>query len=241
MTDASSSPSNPRLRWFQFSLRTAMIVVTLVAGLLAGWRVYNEPYRRQREVMAYILDLRGGYQTEPGGPSWLRGLFSEDSFPNIIEISLFGDRVSDASLVRLEGLANLQVLRLCHTQVSDVGLARLRGFTILRLLDLECTPVSDAGLAHLEGLANLKMLYLTDTKVSDAGLAHLKGLTNLQKIWLGHTRVSDAGLVHLNGLTNLQKIWLGHTRVSAAGAKKLQKALPKCHVYMTHYTLDRIY
>ena len=40
----------PRRRWFQFSLRTLLVVVTLVAGLLVAWRVYVEPYRRQRET-----------------------------------------------------------------------------------------------------------------------------------------------------------------------------------------------
>ncbi len=43
MTDASSSPIKPRRRWFQFSLRTLLIVVTLAAGLMVAWRVYFEP------------------------------------------------------------------------------------------------------------------------------------------------------------------------------------------------------
>ena len=46
-------------RWFQFSLRTLLIVVTLVAGLLGAWRAYVEPYRRQRETMALIKELGG--------------------------------------------------------------------------------------------------------------------------------------------------------------------------------------
>ncbi len=44
MTDASSKPKR---RWFQFSLRTLLIAVTLAAGLLVAWRVYVEPYRRR--------------------------------------------------------------------------------------------------------------------------------------------------------------------------------------------------
>jgi len=44
-------PPKPRRRWFQFSLRSLLIAVTLVAGLLAAWRVYVEPYRRQRLTM----------------------------------------------------------------------------------------------------------------------------------------------------------------------------------------------
>ena len=48
MTDASSKT---RRRWFQFSLRTLLIVVTLVAGLLVAWQVYEDPFRQQREVV----------------------------------------------------------------------------------------------------------------------------------------------------------------------------------------------
>ena len=54
MTD---QPPNPKRRRFQFSLRSLLVAVTLVAGLLVAWRVYVEPYRRQREVMALITEL----------------------------------------------------------------------------------------------------------------------------------------------------------------------------------------
>ena len=43
----TNQPQKPRRRWLQFSLRTLLIAVTLVAGLLVAWRVYVEPYRRQ--------------------------------------------------------------------------------------------------------------------------------------------------------------------------------------------------
>ena len=43
MADASSTPNKPRRRWFQFSLRTLLIVVMLAASLLVAWRMYVEP------------------------------------------------------------------------------------------------------------------------------------------------------------------------------------------------------
>ena len=70
----TAQPPKPRRRWFQFSLRTLLIAVTLVAGLLAAWRAYTEPYRRQRETMKLIEELGGMYTAEPGGrkPSFYR-------------------------------------------------------------------------------------------------------------------------------------------------------------------------
>ncbi len=58
----SEANAKPRRRWFQFSLPTLLIVVTLVAGLLVAWRAYTEPYRRQRETMVLIKKLGGYYK-----------------------------------------------------------------------------------------------------------------------------------------------------------------------------------
>jgi len=52
MTDASSKPTKLRRRWFQFSLRTLLIVVMLVAGLLMAWRAYVEPKQRTMRMGA---------------------------------------------------------------------------------------------------------------------------------------------------------------------------------------------
>ena len=41
----SEANAKPKRRWFQFSLRSLLIAVTLVAGLLVAWRAYVEPYR----------------------------------------------------------------------------------------------------------------------------------------------------------------------------------------------------
>ena len=179
----------PHRRWFQFSLRSLLIAVTLVAGLLVAWRAYVEPYRRQREVMKLIEELGGEYNTEPGGPSWLRGIFGDDNFQNIIEISLRSTDVSDADLTHLKGLANL------------------------RTLSLSLTSVGDAGLAHLKGLTNLKKLVLCGTRVSDVGLSHLKALTNLQELWLGGAQVSDVGAKQLQkALPNCQIYMVRYTQ-----------------------------
>ncbi len=76
----SEANAKPRRRWFQFSLRTLVIVVTLVAVLLMTWRVYAEPYRRQREVMMLIEELGGKYTAETDQPAWILMLFGAERF-----------------------------------------------------------------------------------------------------------------------------------------------------------------
>ena len=68
--------------------------------------------------------------------------------------------------------------------VTDAKLVLLKGLTELQVLDLSGTQVTDAGLEHLKGLTSLQTLNLKRTKVTDAGLVHLKGLTKLQRLWL---------------------------------------------------------
>ena len=117
------------------------------------------------------------------------------------------------------------------TEVTDAGLVHLKGLTNLEELDLGKTKVTDAGLEHLQGLTKLQWLSLQDTKVTAAGLVHLEGLTKLQWVGLAETKVTDAGLAHLKKLTKLQSLYLGETQVTNEGVKKLQQALPTCYVF----------
>ena len=65
-------------------------------------------------------------------------------------------------------------LSLHDTKITDAGLVHLKGLTNLQNLDLIGTKVTDAGLVHLKDLTNLQLLRLEDTQVTDAGLAAMK-------------------------------------------------------------------
>jgi hypothetical protein len=77
---------------------------------------------------------------------------------------------------------------------TDAALVRLKRLTNLEWLSLGDTNVTDAELVHVEGLTNLTNLYLYDTKITDAGLVHLKGLTSLKILDLGGSKVTDEGV-----------------------------------------------
>ena len=63
--------------------------------------------------------------------------------------------------------------------ITDAGLVHLKGVTQLQTLNLFRTQVSDAGLVHLKELIQLKRLDLRDTQFTDAGVAELqKALPN---------------------------------------------------------------
>ena len=48
--------------------------------------------------------------------------------------------------------------------MTDAGLVHLKGLTNLQSLDLDSTKVTDAGLEHLKGLTKLQSLSLSDTR-----------------------------------------------------------------------------
>lgn len=145
-------------------------------------------------------------------------------------LDLSGTQITDAGLVHLAGLTKLQELRLSSTKITDAGLEQLKRLTQLQRLYLSNNKITDDGLVHLEGLTSLIKLYLGGTMVSGKGLVHLSGLTELQWLDLMNTEVTEKGLVHLKGLGKLKKLYLYGTKVTPEGIRKLQESLPNCEI-----------
>lgn len=220
--DASARPKRAppkhRLRWFQFSLRTLLILMVIcgVACALVMKRV--ERKRREREIVAameklgacveydYQLDANRNlkWPAVPPGPAWLRRLLGENFFCEVESVSLKCRKANDADIEPLEGLTELHVL------------------------DLQSTNITNAGLARIKGLVQLRGLSLIDTRITDAGLANLSGLAHLEVIFLEGTKITDAGLDSLLGLKHLEMIDILETEVSEKGEEKIRRALPGC-------------
>ena len=63
--------------------------------------------------------------------------------------------------------------------ITDAGLVHLTGMTNLQTLSLSGSNITDPGIVHLKGLNKLQKLYLMRAKVTSAGVAHLpKALPN---------------------------------------------------------------
>ena len=100
------------------------------------------------------------------------------------KLSLGRTNVTDAGLIHLKGLVELQLLYLDETKTSDVGLMNLKGLKQLQDLDLRATKVSDTGLENFKGLTRLKSLNLQQTRVSDGAVRDLqRALPNCQIVY----------------------------------------------------------
>jgi uncharacterized protein YjbI with pentapeptide repeats len=199
----------PKRRWYQFSLRTLLLLVVLVAIGLSFFASWLQEARRQQMAVEKLEAL--------GAEVWYEG--EEEQVIERWARNLFGLEHGVVVGVDLSG-----------RQVTDAGLEHLKGLTSLQDLDLTGTQVTDAGLEHLKALTSLQVLDLSGTQVTDAGLEHLKGSTSLWKLNLSGTQVSDAGLEDLKGLTSLWDLDLSSTQVSEEGVRKLDAVLPECDI-----------
>jgi hypothetical protein len=206
MLGGMNNTPKPKRRWFQFSLRTLMLFVTVWAMPCCWVSVRMREASRERETAEAMWKL-GARVGRQGRPRWLWSLLGDYCFKSVTSVEFKeGTQVTDATLERLEGLSEL-----------------------LRV-HLDGTTITDAGLEHLEGLSQLKMLHLDNTKVTDAGLEHLTGLSQLEVLDLNGTLVTDAGLERLRGMSRLGLLGVSHTKVTQEGVDRLQTALPKCHI-----------
>jgi len=162
-------------RWrFQFSIRSLLVLVVVVALPFSWLAVEMRAARKQKEAVAAIEKLHGTlFWDRPAVPRWLRSLLGDDFFDNVDSIFLFGPKTGNAWLENLDGLSRLKTLALDRTQITDADLGRLEGLSHLQELLLERTEITDIGLEKLKGWSQLQKLSLYGTKVTDAGLEHL--------------------------------------------------------------------
>lgn len=191
MPDSQPAATKHKRRWFQFSLRTLLVLLTLSCAWLG---VVVNRVNRQRAAVQVVERLGGNpeYGDAPVDESWavgkLRNWLPRDYFDHVVAIDFNGTQVSDAGLVHLKGLTTLEWLNLSGTQVTDAGLTHVKGLTTLKWLSVGDTRVTDSGLVHLEDLTALKFLDLDGTQVTDTGLVHLKRLRVLEWLRLANTQ-----------------------------------------------------
>jgi hypothetical protein len=216
--------NSPR-RWFQFSLRTLLVIVT-IGSVAGGWwinrafqqraavrRFYeltanrHNPFWGELTTMGYRY--KGKDKSKPVIPKWLhwlRDMIGEECFGEVTGVQLLDTPATNDDLKYLAVLPSVERVWLSSTNVNDDGLPLLKVCPKLKFLALEGTPITDAGIAHLTAFRDLEYLSLSGTKCTDAGLVHLAKLPRLTHLLLWDTAITDAGY------------------------QKLQAALPECEI-----------
>jgi hypothetical protein len=139
---------------------------------MSWFAVKLEKARRQKEAVEVIRELGGHVaydynviysRAEPPVAPWLRELFGDDFFFDVVFVCVFSEDCGDDEAVYLKRLTNLKVL--C------VG-----------------TAMTDAGLEHLKSLTNLFDLVIDGTEVTPEGVKKLQEALPDCEIELRHKR-----------------------------------------------------
>ena len=147
-----SDPKTRHRRYRQFSLRTFLVVLTIVC-VWFGWQVNRA--NQQRKAVAWVLEMEGfvkyDYEVDEEGryildakqtsPEWLLDFYNQ-----VVEVYFIDTQVSD--LTPLANLKNLNVLYLSRTPVHD--LTPLANLKSLQWLDLDNTQASKEQITTLQ-------------------------------------------------------------------------------------------
>ncbi|MBC7854587.1 MAG: leucine-rich repeat domain-containing protein, partial [Pirellulaceae bacterium] len=198
----------PKRRWYQFSLKTLLLGMTVLCLGPGGYVVYEQgKARRQKAAVAAIEKLGGKLifdERVPIRSAAIRQILGDDKYEAVVHVQLHtSTKLTDGDLAHLARLTKLTHLYLNHTQITSTGLAHLTRLKGLTELWLSGTQVTDTGLVHLDPLKGLAALMLNNTQVTDAGLVHLADLNSLTQLQLDDTQVTDSGMVHLARLKGL--------------------------------------
>lgn len=251
----SPAPRLGRRRWFQYSIRSLLLLM-LACGLLFGYVAhFRREHEREKPAITAIEEIGGKVETAPRGPAWLRWIAGEKAAIRVVSVDLeywirgggftsdgdfvffsLKEKVTDEWLPNLKDLKYLESLNLAANEITRDGLVVLRNFPQLRNLDLSQCPIDDAALVEVGKLRELRALNLLHTQVRAEGLEHLSGLTHLVELELGSASPTDEsstdelGLVendlrHLQQFPRLEKLRLRGISISDAAVTFLE-ALP---------------
>jgi hypothetical protein len=213
----------PRYRWYQYSLRSLLLMMVAVSIAMAFVANRLRKAERQRMAVAAIKKSGGWVQYAhdsskrsadgaPPAPRWLRSLLGDDVFSTVVEANV----ASGADFRYLAQFGQLRRVRCCG------AIAEARG---PRGPDFPGSPPpglpASAGIEYLAELMMIEDLGLGDTDIGDAELEHIGRMTKLRRLDVGGTKVTDDGLRHLERLTRLEQLDLSDTRIGNAGVERL--------------------
>ncbi len=226
----------PKRRWFQFSLRTLVVVMLLVSLVLGYWGYARRRAQRQWEAVRAIREAGGTvrddnmYWPHPNNsPTWQRRLgiecpeafhvdvtLSEGSGKEIMphlrqlrelkDIRLDGDWLDDEGMKALFDSSNLTNLEIASDQITDTGILSIAGNKKLQTLSLSGKQLTDRGMAVVAQLPEVVFLELKLANATGEGLMHLRNHPQLKSLTISGAMASDAGFEHLSACANLEEL-----------------------------------
>ena len=249
---AAPATSEPRGRWFQFTLGS-LLACTVIASM--GMAIWVRGPMKRRQTLAIIQRSGGGRVTYGSRASeWVcdllgdgvRGFFdevesidlnnAEDAdvariavFERLKSVSLSG-KFTDEAMKTVARCRSLERVSLRSRRFTGKGLAELANLPRLRSLWLP-VPADDAALQAIGALNPLERLDIMGVgagrgmrgQTTAEGWSNLGKLKQLQELTFYRVAVDDRDLAFLERLPRLRRLWLTDTLFSDAGVTHLRR------------------
>ena len=135
--------------------------------------------------------------------------------------------MTNDGLEALAGLGELRDVRLTvGERVTDAALAHLAGLAKLEMLELRGTGFTGTGFDRLGGLPSLAHVYLNGTSVDDAGVARLMAVPSLRTADVLNSRASEAAVARLRSVLQMRKALAAPGAAAAPLTRPAQATAP---------------
>jgi hypothetical protein len=244
----SKPPEAKPRRRFQFSLRTALLLMLFASILFAGFAWRRNRAERQRKVVEELRELGANvdykywylFENDPAPsdefflPALLRRFLGDDFVYDIRSVNYLKsvyvnpppasaeDRRRVIELVKK--LPKLDWVSL-NADVTSGDLDEFPFLETVKFLNIappQGGSLTDIHLVFLEKCGELESLLLYDQAIDGSGLIHLHRCKNLRTLLLCRTPFGDESLIHLSVLTKLESLNLSKTSVTDAGIAKAE-------------------
>ena len=219
-------------RWYQFSLRTLIVVIVLLSVLFGTLSAWLQRGRRQTQAVATIRKYKGnitydymshhnadgsvsyGHKVDSPVPVWLIRWLGVDFFHEVVSI----DADSGSQHAVWDAIGQFpEVTRLSVSGSSlqgPVDVTSLSKLRRLRSLLISGDTIRGEDLRCLQDAVDLESLWIQDSTFNDQGLQYLAALPKLTTLSFRYTRVGDDGLAFLADYPSLKYVDLSHTQVT---------------------------
>ena len=140
-------------------------------------------------------------------------------------LNIISTKFNDAWMAPIGKLTNLKVLRFTNNgKITDAGMVQLAGLKNLETLSIVGTHITGKAYAQFEGFTKVTRVSHRGSSIDDEGLRQLcDHLPNLESLSLAHARFTDAGAPHLAKLTQLKGLEVGASKATPQALKAIAK------------------
>jgi hypothetical protein len=214
--------TKPKRRWFRYSLRTFLVIVTLICVWL-GWEFSSA--RKQKHAVEAIRAIGGtalyDYEVDSDGiplnprpdEGWLARWIGMDYVHNVVSVSFPSvhdpgsvprEYEYDEVLPNLQHLSHVFDLTFGNGNLHDDDLRYLTPLKSLVQLRIFDNRITGAGFRHLSNLKELTWLGLFNCPIDDEGLAVIAKSPRFEWLTLDNTTITDDGVEQLTKVPSLK-------------------------------------